>query len=102
VTEFHTFFGRGGHTSLWNRDEKRRKPRKENFVGGGKARGKILLSHSQAQLLICMKLLGVPLGLLINFHENERTDVHQPVLPPVSIRTTPKPAPNALVVFARP
>ncbi|MGA2748096.1 MAG: GxxExxY protein [Verrucomicrobiota bacterium] len=46
-----------------------------------KAVEKILLLH-KAQLLSYMKLLNVPLGLLINFHEMKVTDgVHRLILP---------------------
>ena len=46
-----------------------------------KAVEKILPIH-QAQLLNYMKLLNVPLGLLINFHEMKLTDgVHRLILP---------------------
>jgi len=46
-----------------------------------KAVEKILPIH-QAQLLSYMKLLDVPLGLLINFHELKLTDgVHRLILP---------------------
>ena len=46
-----------------------------------KAVKKILPIH-QAQLLSYMKLLNVPLGLLINFHEMKLTDgVHRLILP---------------------
>ena len=46
-----------------------------------KAVEKILPIH-KAQLLSYMKLLNVPLGLLINFHEMKLTDgVHRLILP---------------------
>jgi GxxExxY protein len=46
-----------------------------------KAAEKILPIH-KAQLLSYMKLLNVPLGLLINFHEIKLTDgVHRLILP---------------------
>src|SRR5437899_9193784 len=46
-----------------------------------KAAEKILAIH-KAQLLSYMKLLNVPLGLLINFHEIKLTDgVHRLILP---------------------
>ena len=46
-----------------------------------KAVEKILAIH-KAQLLSYMKLLNVPLGLLINFHEIKLTDgVHRLILP---------------------
>ena len=46
-----------------------------------KAVEKILLIH-KAQLLSYMKLLNIPLGLLINFHEMKLTDgVHRLILP---------------------
>ena len=46
-----------------------------------KAVEKILRIH-KAQLLSYMKLLNVPLGLLINFHEMKLTDgVHRLILP---------------------
>jgi GxxExxY protein len=46
-----------------------------------KAVEKILPIH-KAQLLSYMKLLNVPLGLLINFHELKLTDgVHRLILP---------------------
>ena len=46
-----------------------------------KAVEKILPVH-KAQLLSYMKLLNVPLGLLINFHEIKLTDgVHRLILP---------------------
>ena len=46
-----------------------------------KAVEKILPIH-KAQLLSYMKLLNVPLGLLINFHEIKLTDgVHRLILP---------------------
>ena len=46
-----------------------------------KAGEKILPIH-KAQLLSYMKLLNVPLGLLINFHEMKLTDgVHRLILP---------------------
>ncbi len=46
-----------------------------------KAVEKILSIH-KAQLLSYMKLLNVPLGLLINFHEMKLTDgVHRLILP---------------------
>ena len=46
-----------------------------------KAAEKILPIH-KAQLLSYMKLLNVPLGLLINFHEMKLTDgVHRLILP---------------------
>ena len=46
-----------------------------------KAVEKILLIH-KAQLLSYMKLLNLPLGLLINFHEMKLTDgVHRLILP---------------------
>ena len=46
-----------------------------------KAVEKILPIH-KAQLLSYMKLLNVPLGLLINFHETKLTDgVHRLILP---------------------
>jgi GxxExxY protein len=46
-----------------------------------KAAAKILPIH-KAQLLSYMKLLNVPLGLLINFHEIKLTDgVHRLILP---------------------
>ena len=46
-----------------------------------KAVEKILPIH-KAQLLSYMKLLGVPIGLLINFHEMKLTDgVHRLILP---------------------
>ena len=46
-----------------------------------KAIEKILPIH-KAQLLSYMKLLDVPLGLLINFHEIKLTDgVHRLILP---------------------
>jgi len=49
-----------------------------------KAVEKILPIH-KAQLLSYMKLLGVPLGLLINFHEMKLTDgVHRLILPGVN------------------
>ena len=46
-----------------------------------KAVEKILPIH-KAQLLSYMKLLNIPLGLLINFHETKLTDgVHRLILP---------------------
>ena len=46
-----------------------------------KAVEKILPIH-KAQLLSYMKLLNIPLGLLINFHEMKLTDgVHRLILP---------------------
>ena len=46
-----------------------------------KAMEKILPIH-KAQLLSYMKLLNIPLGLLINFHEMKLTDgVHRLILP---------------------
>src|SRR6266436_7306372 len=46
-----------------------------------KAVDKILPIH-KAQLLSYMKLLNIPIGLLINFHEMKRTDrVHRLILP---------------------
>ena len=49
-----------------------------------KAVEKILPIH-KAQLLSYMKLLNVPLGLLINFHEMKLTDgVHRLILPGVN------------------
>src|SRR5881398_2345863 len=49
-----------------------------------KAVEKILPIH-KAQLLSYMKLLNVPLGLLINFHEMKLTDgVHRLILPGVT------------------
>ena len=49
-----------------------------------KAVEKILPIH-KAQLLSYMKLLSVPLGLLINFHEMKLTDgVHRLILPGVN------------------
>lgn len=46
-----------------------------------KALQKVLPIH-KAQLLSYMKLLDVPLGLLINFHEHKLTDgVHRLILP---------------------
>ena len=46
-----------------------------------KAAEKILPIH-KAQLLSYMKLLNIPLGLLINFHEMKLTDgVHRLILP---------------------
>ena len=49
-----------------------------------KAVEKILPIH-KAQLLSYMKLLSVPLGLLINFHEMKLTDgVHRLILPGVT------------------
>jgi GxxExxY protein len=49
-----------------------------------KAVEKILPIH-KAQLLSYMKLLNVPLGLLINFHEIKLTDgVHRLILPGVN------------------
>jgi GxxExxY protein len=46
-----------------------------------KAVEKILPVH-KAQLLSYMKLLNVPLGLLINFHEMKLTDgIHRLILP---------------------
>ena len=46
-----------------------------------KAVEKILPIH-KAQLLSYMKLLNIPLGLLINFHEMQLTDgVHRLILP---------------------
>ena len=46
-----------------------------------KAVEKVLPIH-KAQLLSYMKLLNVPLGLLINFHEIKLTDgVHRLILP---------------------
>ena len=46
-----------------------------------KAVEKILPIH-KAQLLSYMKLLNVPLGLLVNFHETKLTDgVHRLILP---------------------
>ena len=46
-----------------------------------KAVEKILPIH-KAQLLNYMKLLNIPLGLLINFHEMKLTDgVHRLILP---------------------
>ena len=46
-----------------------------------KAVEKILPIH-KAQLLSYMKLLNVPIGLLINFHEMKLTDgVHRLILP---------------------
>jgi GxxExxY protein len=46
-----------------------------------KAAEKILPIH-KAQLLSYMKLLNVPLGLVINFHEIKLTDgVHRLILP---------------------
>src|SRR5207253_1583403 len=49
-----------------------------------KAVERILPIH-KAQLLSYMKLLGVPLGLLINFHEMKLTDgVHRLILPGVN------------------
>jgi GxxExxY protein len=49
-----------------------------------KAVEKILPIH-KAQLLSYMKLLNIPLGLLINFHEMKLTDgVHRLILPGVN------------------
>ena len=49
-----------------------------------KAVEKILPIH-KGQLLSYMKLLSVPLGLLINFHEMKLTDgVHRLILPGVN------------------
>jgi len=49
-----------------------------------KAVEKILPIH-KAQLLSYMKLLSVPLGLLINFHEMKLTDgVHRLILPGIN------------------
>ena len=49
-----------------------------------KAVEKLLPIH-KAQLLSYMKLLSVPLGLLINFHEMKLTDgVHRLILPGVN------------------
>jgi len=46
-----------------------------------KAVAKILPIH-EAQLLSYMKLLDIPIGLLINFHEMKLTDgVHRLILP---------------------
>jgi GxxExxY protein len=46
-----------------------------------KALQSVLLIH-KAQLLSYMKLMDVPLGLLINFHEMKLTDgVHRLILP---------------------
>ena len=46
-----------------------------------KAAEKILPIH-KAQLLSYMKLLNIPFGLLINFHEMKLTDgVHRLILP---------------------
>ena len=46
-----------------------------------KAVAKILPIH-EAQLLSYMKLLDIPIGLLINFHEMKLTDgVHRVILP---------------------
>ena len=46
-----------------------------------KAVAKILPIH-EAQLLSYMKLLDIPIGLLINFHEMKVTDgVHRLILP---------------------
>jgi GxxExxY protein len=50
-----------------------------------KAVEKILPIH-KAQLLSYMKLLDVPIGLLINFHEMKLTDgVHRLILPGANI-----------------
>ena len=50
-----------------------------------KAVEKILPIH-KAQLLSYMKLLNVPLGLLINFHEIKLTNgVHRLILPGANI-----------------
>src|SRR5256885_17268235 len=53
-----------------------------------KAVEKILPIH-KAQLLSYMKLLNIPLGLLINFHEAKLTDgVHRLILPEANRRKT--------------
>src|SRR5213593_4617962 len=50
-----------------------------------KAVEKVLPIH-KAQLLSCMKLLDVPLGLLINFHEMKVTDgISRLILPGVNL-----------------
>ena len=59
----------------------REEPLRFDMLVEAKAAEKILPIH-KAQLLSYMKLLNVPLGLLINFHEMKLTDgVHRLILP---------------------
>ncbi len=59
----------------------REEPLRFDMLVEAKAVDKILPIH-KAQLLSYMKLVNVPLGLLINFHEMKLTDgVHRLILP---------------------
>ena len=59
----------------------REEPLRFDMLVEAKAAEKILPIH-KAQLPSYMKLLNVPLGLLINFHEMKLTDgVHRLILP---------------------